>query len=143
VTCYAIDTPDTLRFILHADLQRWGISQADLHQQAITNLGQASVHEMAGVRTADGSFTLGSPTNTPGTVRSAWILHPNLHQILSQHFRGRIWAGIPNRDTFMLFAASDHKRNQILRPLREDFTAGPHSISDRLFEITPDGIALA
>jgi hypothetical protein len=142
VTCYAIDTPKTLRFILHADLQRWGVTPSELHLQAMQNLQQSTNPEIIGAPAPHGGLDVGLPSVGPKTVKSAWILHPQLYQIVRSQFRGRIWAGIPNRDTIVLFAADIHNRNILLQKLHEDFRTSHHSISDRLFEITPDGIIL-
>lgn len=143
VTCYAIDSPQTLRFILHADLERWEVTQSQLHQQAMQNLQQFTNTEIVGVPSPKGGLMVGLPSLGPRTVRSAWILHPQLHQLIRSQFRGRILAGIPNRDTIVLFAANCHDRRMLLQKLRDDFRTSHHSISDRLFEITPDGIVLA
>ena len=143
VTCYAVDSPQTLRFIVHGDLHRWGITETALHQQAMENLQKSTAPEIVGVPSSDGGLLVGMPSQGPSTVSSAWILHPRLHEFVRSHFRGRIWAGIPNRDTIVLFAADNRDRQALLQKLQDDYLTSHHSISDRLFEITPDGIVLA
>jgi hypothetical protein len=50
-------------------------------------------------------------------------------------------AAIPSRDALMLFEYGDN-RETLQNAVARDFETTNHPISDRLFRVTPDGIAL-
>lgn len=143
VICCAIDAPETLRFVLNSDLERWNLDQEALHTQAMLNLQQISGLKLTGARAADGKFLFAVPGHGPIPVKSAWLLHPHLFRHLQPHFRGPILAAVPGRDSLMFFSGADHDRQHLQNMIRESHSSSPHPISECLFQITPDGIVLA
>jgi hypothetical protein len=143
VICYAIDAPETLRFVLNSDLERWNIDQDVLHSQAMLNLQQINGLKLTGATAADGRFRFAIPGDSPIPVKSAWLLHPLLFRHLQPHMRGPILAAVPGRDTVMFFSGGDHDRQFLQSLVRQSYSSSPHPISDSLFQITPDGIVLA
>lgn len=143
VICYAIDAPNTLRFVLNSDLDRWNIDQASLHRQALFNLRQIEGPSLMGQPSIDGILRFAVPGDSAIPVKSAWLLHPLLFRNIQAYLRGPIWAAVPNRDTLLLFSAGDLDRTRVLNAVRRDYCSSQHPISDRIFQITADGIALA
>lgn len=72
---------------------------------------------------------------------SSYLLHPNLYQIVSKQISGEIAAAIPDRDALIFFEYRGQKA-VLLNAVSHHFQTASHPISDRLFEVTPDGIAL-
>lgn len=143
VICYAIDSPEALRFVLNSDLERWNIDQPTLHHHALLNLQNIKGPALDGPPAPDGTFLLAMPQHSPIPVQSAWLLHPQLFQNIRPCLRGPIWAAVPNRDTLVLFSANQHNRNLVQAAVRKDYSSSHHPVSDCLFQVTPDGIVLA
>ncbi|MFM7036544.1 MAG: DUF1444 family protein [Planctomycetaceae bacterium] len=143
VICYAIDAPDTLRFVLNSDLERWNMDQQALHTQAMFNLRQISGLKLTGATAADGKFSFAIPGDGQIPVKSTWLLHPLLFRHLQPHLSGPILAAVPGRDTLMFFSGGDLDRQQLKGTIGKSYQSSHHPISDRLFQITPDGIVLA
>lgn len=143
VICYAIDSPMTLRMVSEADLQRWGTDAAQLHQVAMDNLANGSLPEFAGMPGPDGKLILGGFGDGGISTKSSYLLYPNLYDLLRSEFKGSIWAAIPARDTLMIFSSEHMQRDSLLNLVAKDYADSDHALSDRIFEITADGIALA
>ena len=138
--CFAIDAAKMFRFVTNLDLNRWQVSVEELAQVAIDNLKK---FPLPGI--AVGSFGGGYPkigALTPkGGAAASYMLHPQLFEIASQHLGNKIFAAIPSRDSLMLF--EDRGQTEEIQPIvQHDFRQTNHPISDRLFRVTPDGIAL-
>ncbi|MFM7055836.1 MAG: hypothetical protein ACKO2P_02825, partial [Planctomycetota bacterium] len=143
VICYAIDSPDALRFVLNSDLERWNVDQPTLHHQALLNLQTIKGPQLSGVPAPDGSLLIAMPMDSPVPVNSAWLLHPDLFQCVQMSFRGPIWAAVPHRDTLLLFSSRHYDRVQVQTAIRQDYSTSHQPISDCLFRVNPDGIVLA
>lgn len=143
VVCYAIDTPMTLRMVSEEDLQRWGVDAAQLHEMAISNLQDSDLPQFAGMPGPEGDLVLGGFGEGGISTKSSYLLHPELYQMLRPRFKGRMWAAIPARDALMVFSSEYAKRETLLSAVSTDYANSDHAVSDRLFEITADGIALS
>jgi hypothetical protein len=70
-------------------------------------------------------------------------LSPNLYEHLRAKFDQTVLAAIPCRDALMLFSEQVMSRSELLSAVAADFKDSDRSISDRLFQLTPDGVELA
>ncbi len=137
--CFALDNKDTFRFISNYDMQRWNVSLETLAQVAIDNLEALPEPELL-TMSNDGGLSVGVIQPHAGAA-SSYLLHPKLHEIASRQLNGELAAAIPARDALVLFEYRG-QRAALLEAVAHDFATTSHPISDRLFQITPDGIAL-
>ncbi len=138
--CFALDNKDTFRFINSLDMQRWNVSLEMLMQVSADNLSaypEPELHVMKPNESLPGIAAL-IPS---GGAASSYLLHPKLFQIAAQHLGREIVAAVPSRDALMLFEYRNEKET-LQNAVAHDFATTNHPISDRLFRVTPDGIAL-
>ncbi|MFO0940847.1 MAG: hypothetical protein U0930_08765, partial [Pirellulales bacterium] len=143
VICYAIDSPMTLRMVAESDLQRWQIDSLQLHQTAMDNIKDGKLPEFAGMPGPDGDLILGGFGDGGISTKSSYLLYPELYELIRAEFRGHIWAAIPSRDALIIFSSEHTQRETLLNLVANDYANSDHALSDRLFEITADGIVLA
>jgi hypothetical protein len=103
VICYALRNKDIFRFVTTADVDRWQTDADSLHQVAIENLCQLSwPHRMEGERQKEcGRVILVAPRDR---LASSRLLRPDLHRLVSGPLGSPFWAGIPDRDTLVLYS---------------------------------------
>jgi uncharacterized protein YtpQ (UPF0354 family) len=138
--CYALDNKDSFRFINSYDMERWGVSLETLSQIAIDNLQSLPPPKLIVMRLSDELPGVGSLQPVAG-ASSSYLLHPRLFELASNELGRDIVAAIPARDALMLFEYRG-ERESLLEAVAHDFATTNHPISDRLFRVTPDGIAL-
>jgi hypothetical protein len=143
VICYAIDSPQSLRFVVNSDLERWNIDQPSLHRRALLNLKKVKGPEIMGFPAPDGSLIIAIPRSSSMPAKSSWLLHPRLYQNVRAWFSGPVWAIVPNRDTCVLFAARNQNRAGLQKLVHHQYSVSQDPVSDCLFQINPDGIVLA
>ena len=138
--CFAIDNQDTFRFIHSLDLERWGVSLELLLNTAIENLAALPEPEVYTMRLSEDTPAVGSLQHHGGAA-SSYLLHPKLYSIASKQLGRSIVAAVPSRDTLMMFEYRDN-RSMLQHAVERDYSTTNHPVSDRLFRITPDGVAL-
>lgn len=143
LVCYAIDSAASIRMISNLDLNRWGKDLQEVHARAMRNLVASEFPSCMAVPGADGQVMLCGFGEGGISAKSSYLLHPHLYKQLKPKFSARIWAAIPNRDSLMFFSSHCSDRATLLNAVAQDHKQSDHPISDRLFEITPDGIVLA
>ena len=142
VICYALRSKDIFRFVTTADADRWQMDAQALHQVAIANLCRLSwPAKLEGARQPDGGRVIVIATGDG--VASSRLLHPDLHRLLRGPLGSPFRAGIPDRDTLVVYSDRRAIRQQTERQLRKDHRTSSYPITPRPFLVTPDGIALA
>lgn len=140
--CYALRSDKVIRFITEWDVNRWGTDNDAVHQIAIENLsGLPWPRQMEGSRQRDGGRVV--VVQTTDSLTSSRLLHPDLYRLFHEPFGGVFCAGIPDRDTLVLFSNRKLLKQRIGRRLLKDYRTSPYPITPRVFLVTPDGIALA
>ncbi len=140
--CYAIRSKKTFRFVTGWDVNRWGTTAEELHEQALANLARLPwPRELAGARTKDGGRIM--VVDTDDGLASSRLLHPDLHRLFSGPLGSPFWAGIPCRDTLVLFSDRRALKQRTGRRLRKDHDSSAYPITPRPFLVTRDGIAPA
>jgi hypothetical protein len=140
--CYVIRRKRLFRFVTGWDLGRWGTDAQALHQQAVANLSQLPWPGLLqGARARAGGRVI--VVDTADSLASSRLLHPNLYQLFSGPLGTPFWAGIPCRDTLVLFSDRKSLKQRIGRQLRKDHDASAYSITPHPFLVTRDGIAPA
>ena len=138
--CFALDNQDTFRFINSLDLERWGVSLETLLQISTENLAAYPEPELHVVKPNESMPGIAA-LQPSGGASSSYLLHPRLFQIAAKHLGRSIVAAVPSRDALMLFEYRDD-RGTLQNAVAHDFETTNHPVSDRLFRVTPDGIAL-
>lgn len=142
IVCYVINGAKSLRFITDWDLNRWEIDRERLHEVAIENLGQLEWPErMEGSRSPGGGrLILVCPNDNFAASR---LLHPELHRLMSGPLKSPFLAGVPDRDTLVVFSNRRPLKKRIAQQVKKDYDKSGYPITPRLFLVTPDGIAPA
>jgi uncharacterized protein YtpQ (UPF0354 family) len=142
VICYALRSKDIFRFVTAADADRWQMDLQALHEVAIANLCRLSwPAKMGGARQPDGGRLI--VIETGDGLASSRLLHPDLHRLLCGPLGSPFRAGIPDRDTLVVYSDRRRIRQQTERQLRKDHRTSSYPITPRPFLVTPDGIAPA
>ena len=138
--CFALDNKESFRFLNSHDIQRWNVSLETIAQTAVDNLAALPDPKL---------FIMKMQQNAPGVgvlqpsagAASSYLLHPNLYKIASSQMQGEIAVAIPARDALVLFEYRG-QRALLQQAVSHDYSTTNHPVSDRLFRVTPDGIAL-
>jgi uncharacterized protein YtpQ (UPF0354 family) len=140
VICYAIKKSQMFRFLTGWDLNRWGVTFDAMHDVAMANLTELKwPKQLMGARMRDtGRVIL---VETDDGLASSRLLHPELHQLFSGPLGSPFWAGIPCRDTLVLFSDRRLLKQRIGRRLKKDHDASAYQITAQPFLVTRDGIA--
>lgn len=142
VTLYVVDETQAYWYLRDELLERWGISEAELHELALENLDRYFEEQPMELTVAgddDGPRIL--IPSRPDAYNSARLLsprfHDNLHGILGNQFA----VGAPSRDFFVALTLNspetlDHVKGRV----SADFKQMDHPLSDRLLLFTYDGV---
>lgn len=138
---YALDHDRTIAYIPKVVFKQWGITMEQLHETALENLVSRS-QEIGGqaAQDEDGVINLVILQILDGYDASRLLL-PSLHDRLRRFLGSPFAAGIPNRDILLCFRNTPEMVDRLRKQIHSDFEEMPHQISDRVFLVTPDGIA--
>src|ERR1043166_2949616 len=138
--CYVIKTKKMFRFVTGWDVNRWETTPEVLHELALANLAKLPwPREMMGSRDPRGGRLV--IVDTDDSLASSRLLHPDLHRLFSPGLGNPFWAGIPDRNTLVLFSDRRELKSRIGRKLKKDHDASAYPITPRPFLVTRDGIA--
>jgi uncharacterized protein YtpQ (UPF0354 family) len=140
LVCYAIQSKDMFRFVTGWDVNRWGLTAELLHEQALANLVALPwPKQLIGSRGKnDGRVIV---VDTDDCLASSRLLHPELHRMFSGPLGSPFMAGIPCRDTLVLYSNRRELKQRIARRLKKDHNASAYQITPQPFLVTRDGIA--
>jgi uncharacterized protein YtpQ (UPF0354 family) len=142
VICYALRNKDIFRFVTTYDADRWELDLEALHEVAIANLCRLGwPKRLEGARMHDGGRVI--VVTTKDGLASSRILHPELHRLFSGPLGSPFRAGIPDRDTLVLYSERRKLKQRTERQLRKDHDTSGYPITPRPFLVTPDGVAPA
>ena len=138
---YALDSDRSIVYIPRAQFKAWGVSRDDLHEAAIQNLVcRSEAMNAQAAQDEDGRINL-ILFQTGDGYDASRILLPALHERLREHLDTPFAAAIPNRDILICFRNDEQTVGRVKGQVEEDFRRMPHQVTDKLFLITPDGIA--
>lgn len=138
---YVIDGDRTLLHIPEPQFAKWDVTLEELHERAIENLVAKSQTLAAdAAQDEDGKvnlilFQLGDGYD------SSRLLLPTLHERLRGHLGSPFLAAIPNRDILICVRNDSSILESVRTQVAQDFRTMPRQITDRLFLVTPDGLA--
>ncbi|HZZ77104.1 MAG TPA: hypothetical protein VFE62_01215 [Gemmataceae bacterium] len=138
--CYAIRHKNVFRFVTSWDLGRWNLPGEALHDQALANLtATAWPKQLIGSGAKDGRVIV---VMTDDNLASSRLLCPDLHKMFAEPLGSPFWAGIPSRDTLVLFSNRRELKQRIGRRLKKDYNASAYQITPQPLLVTPDGVAV-
>lgn len=141
MVAYAIDNDRTMTYIHQSRFETWAISLELLHRTAIENLAARSESIAAhAAQDESGRVNLILFQTLDGYDASRLLL-PTLHDRLKEHLGSPFAAGMPNRDILLCFRDDEETVASLKQQIAEDYRRMPHQVTDRLFIVTPDGIA--
>ena len=142
VVCYVLRSDDILRFVTTADAERWETDAEAVHQVAVANLCRLSwPTKLEGARQPDGGRVI--VVTTGDGLASSRLLHPDLHRLFSGPLGSPFRAGIPDRDTLVVYSDRRRIRKRTERQLEKDHNTSGYPITPLPFLVTRDGIATA
>jgi len=142
LVAYAVDHDQTIAYISRKQFESWKISPDELHETAINNLvAHSEAINAHAAQDEEGRINL-ILFQTRDGYDAARILLPTLHERLREHLGSPFAAAIPNRDILLCFRNDEETADRISQQVATDNEQMPHPISDRLFLITADGIAV-
>jgi uncharacterized protein YtpQ (UPF0354 family) len=140
--CYVIKNKKFFRFVTGWDVDRWGTDAQALHNLAVENLARMPwPKKLEGSRDKDGGRVI--LVETGDSLASSRLLHPELHRLFSGPLGSPFLAGIPDRDTLVVFSNRRVLKQRISRRLKKDFQSSAYAITPRPFLVTADGVAAA
>src|SRR5262245_32740495 len=140
VICYVIQREKIHRFVTGWDVNRWGTDAQALHQLAVENLARLPwPAQLQGARTQEGGRVI--VVDTSDSLASSRLLHPDLYKLFSKALGNPFWAGIPCRNTLVLYSDRRAMKQRIRRRLKKDHDESAYPITPRPFLVTRDGIA--
>ena len=140
VICYALRSDEIFRFVTAADADRWQTDAQALHQVAVANLCRlAWPTKLEGGRRRDGGRVIVIATSDG--LASSRLLHPDLHRLFCGPLGSPFLAGIPDRDTLVVYSDRRRLKQRTERLLRKDHRTSSYPMTPRPFLVTPDGIA--
>ncbi|MFO0965817.1 MAG: DUF1444 family protein [Gemmataceae bacterium] len=138
--CYALRSKKLFRFVTDWDVRRWETDNDTLHKIALENLARLPwPDKLEGSRHPDGGRVI--VVDSGDSLASSRLLHPELHKLFSQALGSPFLAGIPDRDTLVLFSNRKILKQRIGRRLLKDHHSSAYPITARPFLVTADGIA--
>ncbi len=141
IVSYAVDSDRTIAYIPMQHFAGWHMSVDQLHEAAMANLVRKSESIPAqAAQDENGRINLILFQTMDGYDASR-ILLPTLHDRLREHLGSPFAAGVPNRDILLCFRNDKETVSRLRAQIEQDYRQMPHQVSERLFLITPDGIA--
>lgn len=138
---YALRQEARVRFLHTDDLKRWDRTREDVHERALANLGELPwPKKLPGRQTEQGRVIA---IRAGDAFEASRILHPQFHTLLRAPLGSPFLAAIPDRDTLIGFHDHPGLRRSLAGQIADDFRKASYPITDRIFRITPDGVALA
>jgi len=138
---YVIDGDRTIAHILLPQLDKWKIEIEELHEQAMQNLIDTSDELGAQVSTDEAGETGFILFQSEDGYDSSRLLLPELHNKLRSHLGSPFLAAVPTRDLLVCFRDRAATIAGLMPQVQDDYRTRPNQVTDRVFMITPDGIA--
>ena len=132
---YAIRDQQRLSFLTETQLERWGVSEYTVHEQAVANLrtmSQNVSYHVAG----EGDQQIVIFNNEDG-LDAVRLLLPDLIADAARSMPGNLVIGIPNRDFMVVINDEDVDRiTAVSLQIQRDMRQHAHGLTQQLFTIT-------
>jgi uncharacterized protein YtpQ (UPF0354 family) len=134
IIVYTIDEERSVAFINEDHLERWSITEQELHARALVNL-QARTNEVRFTTTGTGEQRLFIYSTGDGYDATRLLLTEMLTQ-WAKSLPGRLIVGIPNRDFLIAFSdANPDTLQAIAHQIQVDSAQRALGLTDQLFTL--------
>ncbi len=138
---YVLDSDRTFAYVPVEELKRWNKTLDELHEVALNNLiARSQAIQAHAAQDDDGSVSLVVFQTLDGYDASRLLL-PTLNDRLREYLGSPFGAAIPNRDILLCFRNDPENITRLRAQIAQDYRTMPHQITDKIFLITPDGVA--
>jgi len=135
ILTYAIRDRGRLSYLTETQIERWGVSEQTVHEQAMRNLtakSQDIPYHLAGKGSQQVVIF-----NVNDGLDAARLLLPDLIQQAARNIPGNLVIGIPNRDFMVVFSDDDPDRvTAVSLQITQDMRQHAHGLTTSLFTIT-------
>jgi uncharacterized protein YtpQ (UPF0354 family) len=141
---YVVDESNAYWYVRQELLDKWKISQDDLHDIAMDNLHsyfESQPMEMAVAANDEGTPSMMMP-GKPDTYNSVRLLSHDFLERMREVAEGDLAVGVPGRDFFVAVTMKlPQMVDQIRRRVQEDFRQTDHPLTDRMLLVTAAGVS--
>ncbi len=133
IITYVIDEERSISYIHEGHIERWNVTQQDIHSRALENLRRRTTEDAPYTRVGDGEQRLYVFNKADGYDATRLLL-TNTLAAWANEIPGDLVVGIPNRDFLIAFsdANQDILRN-IAQQVQADANMREHGLTDQLF----------
>jgi uncharacterized protein YtpQ (UPF0354 family) len=135
IITYVIDEKNSVAYINEEQLESWGITIQDLHEQAVANLRRRTEAEVRYTTVGEGEQRLFIFSSGDGYDATRLLLTDLLAE-WNREVAGRLVVGIPNRD--FLIALGDANQDSlrgVAAQVQADAAQREHGLTDQLFTL--------
>jgi hypothetical protein len=133
----ALAYPGRSRYVRAEELERWSVDPAEAEALAVARLAARSeAARFAAITTSAGPLVF---ARSGDGLDAARLLLPGLAGVLASALEGPLLAAVPHRDALFACGGGPAVREALRARASDDYARAPHAISDRLFEVHPDG----
>jgi hypothetical protein len=135
VIAYVIEEPSSLAYISEQHLERWGLAEHKLHEQAMANLRRRTAERGEHMVTGEGAQRLVIFKAQDGFDATRLLL-PDLIEAWRAQIPGHLVIGIPNRDFLIIFSDVEETiLTAVAHQIQREAAERPHGLTDQLFTI--------
>jgi uncharacterized protein YtpQ (UPF0354 family) len=135
IIAYVIDEKSSAAYINERHLERWELSEHELHVQAIENLRRRTDERGNYTVVGEGPQRL-VVFNTQDGYDASRLLLPALLERWRGDVPGRIVIGVPSRDFLIIFSDADEQiLANIAQQIQLDAANREHGLTDQLFTL--------
>ncbi len=138
---YALDHDRTISYLPRSVFDSWELPVEELHETAIANLVSRSEAINAHAAQDNNGAVYLILFQTMDGYDAARLLLPTLHERLRSYLGSPFVAAVPNRDILICFRNEPDVVEKLTQQIGQDYRSMPHQVTDKLFLVTPDGIA--
>lgn len=136
IVAYVIDEPTSVAYVNEKHLDRWEVSEHDLHNQAVENLRRRTEERGNFTVVGEGAQHL-VIFNSQDGYDATRLLLPGLLERWRPEFPGRMVIGVPSRDFLIIFSDADEQiLANVANQIQMDAANREHGLTDQLFTLT-------
>lgn len=135
IIAYVIDEPSSVAYINEQHLERWELSEHELHAQAIENLRRRTDERGNYTVVGEGAQRL-IIFNAQDGYDATRLLLPGLLERWRPELMGQVVIGVPTRDFLIIFGDGDRQiLASVAHQIQMDAANLEHGLSDQLFTL--------
>lgn len=139
MAAYVIDIEKSYRYVSREDIKRWGVSEADIEDNAGKNLNEASKNAPVQGSLNEVKFLI---INANDGYDAARLLSQDFRDFLGSKLGYPFHAGIPNRDFLIVWALEnpEEMKSGFVESIKSDFNEKPYPLTPNVLEVRKDSI---